>query len=240
MSYILEALKKVERKREQEAPLRRLTFLEKTGSGPKERPIGLYLLIIALLLNAGLMVWWITPWRAKEKAPSTRPYAVQPTNLPPPILAGKNRPNPAAEAKEDLPKKNSPAAAALTTGKETQNLPSTPAPRKEARNLPQPVAGKSPATIQPSVEPQPRIKKAPTLSEKVYDLDELPSGLKNALPEIKVSAHVYNQDRQNRMVRVNERILQEGQELSPGLKVEEIISGGIIFSYQGYRFHFGL
>jgi general secretion pathway protein B len=51
-----------------------------------------------------------------------------------------------------------------------------------------------------------------------------------------VSGHAYNPDRSMRVARVNDVIVQEGSELAPGLKVDEITADGIIFSAQGYRF----
>ncbi len=246
-----------------------LALLGAPSAEPPRKPLWPYPVIAALLLNAGVMIWWIGPFRAEKKAPSPKPYAVQPTNLAPPILAGKNRPRRASEKKEGLRAKNispipagvpklvQPAKLAppILTGqnKSTQagekkeglqekGVPSIPAevPKKEARKVPLTVAGGPQTTVQPPAEPPSRLKKEAPPNGKIFELNDLPSSLKSALPEFKVSAHVYNLDRQNRMVRVNDKILHEGEELSPGLKVEEIIPGGIIFSYQGYRFRFGL
>jgi general secretion pathway protein B len=56
------------------------------------------------------------------------------------------------------------------------------------------------------------------------------------LPEFNISGHAYSPEPQTRVARINEKILQEGQELAPGLKLEEITPGGVIFGYRGYRF----
>lgn len=294
MSYILEALKKVEQKRMQEESPGSLALLGSSSAEPPKRPLWPYPVLAALLLNTGVMIWWIGPWRAERKAPSARPYAVQPTKLPPPILAKQDRTNRAADKKEGLQGKNAPKTPAEVPRKEVQDLPlaalkkevpdasvtgvekpqatvvprdvPVAAPKKEIRDVPAKVVEKpqttaqlpaepakkevlkvplivtekSPATAPPPAVPQTRPKKEAPPSGKVFELNDLPSAQKSALPEFKVSAHVYNTDRQNRMVRVNDKILHEGEELSPGLKVEEIIPGGIIFSHQGYRFRFGL
>ena len=42
------------------------------------------------------------------------------------------------------------------------------------------------------------------------------------------------------MVRINGLTIREGQDLIAGLKLEKIISDGLIFSYQKYSFHVGL
>ena len=269
MSYILEALKKVEQKRMQEESPGSLALLGTPGSESKKRPLWPYPVMAALILNAGVMIWWIGPFRAEKKPPFARPYAVQPTDLAPPILAGKPKPRPAGGKKErpraknisptpaEVPKLVQPAKLAppVLTGQnkssqavekkeglQEKGAPRTPAevPKKEAQKVPLKVAGGPQTTVQPPAEPQSRLKKEAPPNGKIFELSDLPSSLKSTLPEFKVSAHVYNPDRQNRMVRVNDKILQEGEELSPGLKVEEIIPGGIIFSYHGYRFRFGL
>jgi hypothetical protein len=42
------------------------------------------------------------------------------------------------------------------------------------------------------------------------------------------------------VTRINEKILQEGQELTPGLRLEEIVPEGVIFGFRGYRFRVDL
>jgi general secretion pathway protein B len=267
MSYILEALKKVEQKRVQEESPESLTLLGIPGSESKKRPFWPYPVLAALILNIGVMIWWIGPFRTEKKAPSPQPYAVQPTDLAPPILAGKTKPRPTGEKKERLRTKSAPPTRAevpkvvqpvkpvppILTGQnkssqavekkeglQEKGVPKTPAevPKKEVQNVPLKVVGAPQTTVQPMAEPQSRLKKEAPPNGKILELSDLPSSLKSTLPEFKVSAHVYNPDRQNRMVRVNDKILQEGEELSPGLKVEEIVPGGIVFSYHGYRFRF--
>lgn len=38
------------------------------------------------------------------------------------------------------------------------------------------------------------------------------------------------------MVVVNDKLLREGDEAAPGVRVERILSDGVEFSYRGYRF----
>ena len=38
------------------------------------------------------------------------------------------------------------------------------------------------------------------------------------------------------MVGINDRLVQEGQYLADGLKLEQITPDGLIFSYKSYRF----
>ncbi len=38
------------------------------------------------------------------------------------------------------------------------------------------------------------------------------------------------------MVIVNDKLLREGDEVEPGLRVEKILGDGLVFDYKGYRF----
>jgi general secretion pathway protein B len=74
---------------------------------------------------------------------------------------------------------------------------------------------------------------------RVYNLSELPSSVSQKLPAFSLSVFLYSDDPVARMVRVNGQMIKEGQYLSPGLKLEQIIPSGAIFSYQNFRFLVG-
>ena len=57
MSYILEALKKVEQKEKQGGVPKLLSFPGGTAPKPKKRTLWPYLLVAALLLNAVAIFW---------------------------------------------------------------------------------------------------------------------------------------------------------------------------------------
>ncbi|MFO0754792.1 MAG: general secretion pathway protein GspB [Thermodesulfovibrionales bacterium] len=89
MSYILDALKKAEQKRQQETAPTLLTVPYTAAARPKGRPWRTYLLAAALLLNAAFLLWWLRPWQQPQhsrKAPaalSPQAPAQQPVPLPP-------------------------------------------------------------------------------------------------------------------------------------------------------------
>ena len=67
---------------------------------------------------------------------------------------------------------------------------------------------------------------------------QLPLSIQKELPELHISAHVYFAKKPaSRLVSINGRIVREGDNFVPDLKVEEITSDGVIFSYQKYLFH---
>jgi general secretion pathway protein B len=113
-------------------------------------------------------------------------------------------------------------------------------PATEPVNTPPPPDKKASTSDQPKVPPQKSSKTAVLRSDRVFNLNDLPADVRSALPSLKVSAHVYSPDPAARLVRVNEMLLQEGQDLPEGLKVEEILPNGVIFRFQGTRFRIGI
>lgn len=82
----------------------------------------------------------------------------------------------------------------------------------------------------------PQTASPPIRERDVLDLLQLPSSIQQDLPEFHIAAHVYSKKPASRLVSVNKRVLREGHTLSPGLKVEEITTDGVIFSYKDYFF----
>jgi general secretion pathway protein B len=56
------------------------------------------------------------------------------------------------------------------------------------------------------------------------------------MSELSMSLHFYAEEPARRMVRIDNRIVREGQALSEDLVLEEITPGGAIFSFAGERF----
>lgn len=83
----------------------------------------------------------------------------------------------------------------------------------------------------------PDEEKTKTKREPLHMM-QLPSSIQEQLPEFRISAHVYFAKKPaSRLASINGKIVREGQKLVPDLKVEEITSDGVIFSYRGYLFH---
>lgn len=100
MSYILEALKKIDQKREQKDQTKSLTFLGTMVPESRKRPRWVYPVIAALLLNAGVMIWWIGPWRSdKKETPAKPPAVLQPRPMMPKV-ADSGEPRSAGTSRE--------------------------------------------------------------------------------------------------------------------------------------------
>ncbi len=255
MSYILEALKKLEQKREQEEAPR--LFIFSRGSPVERRKLSLwpYLLAVALLVNGLAMTWWVSEKHGEkaapvvEKAPFTRETAPSATVVP---LARslssrarnedkrKGAPREAQEAKPLAAAM--PVEAAPAPGRSVQRASEAP-PGEAARTSAdeaRPQEARAVETDRTQAGAQNGEEKNKGTEGEALRVNELPAAVRSSLPEFRISGHAYSPDAQTRVARINEKILREGQELSPGLRLEEIIPQGVVFSYQGYRFRVNL
>jgi general secretion pathway protein B len=230
MSYILEGLKKLEQKRRQDArPPGLLTFREENRRRPKRPIVWPYLLFIALLLNAGIIVWWIGPWRS-----------LGPSTLPQPALTGQtakpftSKPVEFKNQSAVIPRKGPPPPKVIN------QLPKSPAPEKTKESI-SPVVKKSPVskstlgTVPVSTESQSLTNKVAP-EGRILKLSDLPLEIKKSLPALKMSVHYYSPDHQSRFATINDRTLHEGETLSEGLRVVEINPAGTVLHYKGHRF----
>ncbi|RJX31175.1 MAG: hypothetical protein C4531_08250 [Desulfurivibrio sp.] len=75
-------------------------------------------------------------------------------------------------------------------------------------------------------------------TKKAMHIDQLPEAIREQLPDIHISAHLFYKDKPAaRFASINGKILREGQMLAPDLKVAEISTDGVIFRYQEYLFY---
>ncbi|MDA8417593.1 MAG: general secretion pathway protein GspB [Desulfobacteraceae bacterium] len=137
MSYILEALKKADEKRKAGAVPDLDTIHEVPIIDPR-RPLWVYGLAAVLLVNAGLIGWWLWSPRRTPVPAQPPPVAVQPAKHPPPaaprMTAGgpASPPGPTATPGTTIPGQkppapgNTPAAAAKPPA--LANAPAKPAP----------------------------------------------------------------------------------------------------------------
>ncbi len=229
MSYILEALKKAEQRSETRGVPHLLSYEDAVEH--RRVPLWAYLVAAALLLNAGTILWW---------AQNT---VVLPPAAPPPALvapaessitpAEPKRLTPMQEVREQTSVKGQAPM-------DTSRALARPL-RKESRNSAR-SADNLATRPAPSAPPEREARAESTASRHtgVVSLSELPPSVRSSLPAFRVSGHAYSPEPASRVVRINEQILQEGQSLAPGVKVEEITPGGIVLSYQGHRFQIGI
>lgn len=73
--------------------------------------------------------------------------------------------------------------------------------------------------------------------EQVIEQYDLPEQTQRELPTLTISAHVYSSNPQQRSMIINNRFLEEGDNIMDGLVLHEITPDGAIFDYNGLLFH---
>ncbi len=258
MSYILEALKKLEKERRRER-IPGLTEQDSVVYYSQKRPVWPYLMIAFFVLTAALLVWWLLPNKGKTKdmitSTSAQQGIISNTHLEASYLP--------QNAEHSEPKMQVSKASVI--GKEphggspttvsppvrptgsiaTVEVPSS-LPHEQAKNT----AKLTEAALNQESERQefkePQLGKEDVIAEplpgkKLYSISELPPSVRESLQRFfKITAYMYSKTPSERVVRINDQMMREGQELDPGIKIEEIIPEGVILNYKKFRFIVGV
>ena len=248
MSYILDALRKSDRERHRGASPTLFSMQIPLAVAPKRTPRWLYPLLAVLLLICGIAIGWLRPWAAGTSDDVAQPVGpshgqqaqdTYPTLVPPdqnrPLAA--SAPGPVSEmarAEQPRPVKEQTKPRQHFT---REAAPAEPSKALENTNsIPQPVMAIGGTRVEP-MEPA----NSPTgPGSRVLTLAELPLPLQQELPKLAISVHAYSSEPARRMVGINGRVLREGAEVSPGLRLEQIRPEGLVLSYKGYRFQRGV
>jgi len=258
MSYILDALRKSDQQRRRGAP----PTLLAAHAAPVEtrrRALVWYGLFALVLVSAGVAIGLTRPWQRQREATVvavTKPpdQVVNPTTgttsqegiaksepaippaapLVPPVPAASSSADAAASgsaatgrsATEARKKATKPVKARRNTGKGF-------AKADGARDTPANGSGKTPR----SDKAMNTDESAP--EETAVPIAELPVAIQKELPAMSIMVHAYSDDPAKRLVGINNHLLHEGEEVAPGLKLEQITLDGMILSFKGYRFRRG-
>jgi len=234
MSYILDALRKSDQQRKRGAAPTLLAG--QAAAAPKQPPLLSYGLLAAALLGAGMLIGWLRPWQAAQAPPRTELVAAKPP--------------------ESIPRQAAPAPVAMVPEPQLQNAaPLAPAARAPAHvpAKPHPAARAKPETAVASraagsgaaVKAPAQGQAAGTAADAgraqaVISMAELPLSIQQELPAMTITVHAYSGNPRDRLVGINNRMLHEGDEAAPGLRLEQITPDGMIFGYKGYSFRRGV
>lgn len=265
MSYILDALKKLEKERRR-GRIPGLSEQDSVVYHSRRRPVWPYILIAVFALNAALLIWWFLP-----KNPNNAVMQAAPSSLllaapaGQPLVAPSSLPSAAPSVSQEVKKseieKSGNATSSVAAESAPVSRPQSSPPAKDTtvyrerllalRKMLQEDAQKTASSMnggaktdnekqkEPEAalqEKKPEVVPEPLPDRKLYKLSELPPSVKNSLPGFSITAFLYSEKPSGRMARINERMMREGQELAPGIRVEEIVSDGVILSYR--KFHF--
>ncbi|WP_427911871.1 general secretion pathway protein GspB [Ramlibacter sp. MMS24-I3-19] len=226
MSYILDALRKADAQRQRT----RLPGLQaQPASAPAEATAPVWRSPIAWLLAGGLLVaMLVLAWPGSQQpTPGVAP-AVVPS---PPVTAA----TPAPAVASEPPASQTPAPVVATAIEPAPPPPRRipePAQRPAARPAPQREPVKTPA--QPTTSSAPAASPAPATSSKpaAAESSTPPPGA----PKLAITGGVYSADAGQRLLIVGGQVFNEGSEVAPGVRLEQVRPGQAVLSYQGQRF----
>jgi general secretion pathway protein B len=225
MSYILDALRKVERERQRT----HTPFLEEllaTGTTPRAR-LWPWLIVGALLANAVALAVLFVP----------RGPRLEPARVSPPVVTTARHPTVgAASSAQEERSSPRPPEATEAPAKRPVEKEAAPAqgPTKASVSKPPPRAITTARNI-PAREGTPGA--APPGEE-----DRKGSGrpgrerLQKAVAELKLKMLLYSESAPDRLALINGRKYLEGQKIDNTLLIEAITPTGVVLSYEGERY----
>lgn len=242
MSYILDALKKSEQERGHGNIPGVQTVHTSSLSYKNSKTVWPYVLIAAVVLNLAAIIFFFV-YQDRNFTDDNHRDASHSNGI-----------NSAASNTASVPQQTVPASTAVSGNRATPatdtaaTIKATVAPGPGVREVniaatadsaqPEPTTfNDTPAS---TARPAPSRWQAPIQDEEAIEFHELPESIKQQLPAIIVSAHVYSSNPQQRSIVINNNFLEEGEYVMDGLVLEEITADGAILLFQGERFHYGV
>jgi general secretion pathway protein B len=250
MSYILDALRKAEQERKRCKAPDFMTEYEDREDKPGRR-VWLYALLVFFVAAAGSAGWFLgseknsnISVKSQQTAPDTMNTSAQTQPSPLPSV-GSSSENPtvapqaqitetAALAKPDIPQTEKRETAEKHTVKPSQVKKDSNTKKVASATDLSRASQATPDAAEPA-----NIKKT-VPSNRIYSIAELPDELKQGLPALSISTHIYSQEKSERLASINGHIGREGQEIMSGITLESIMPDGAVLRYQGYRFKLNL
>jgi general secretion pathway protein B len=209
MSLILDALKKSEQERRRDKGPDLQTIHQPVVIRVPRRSYGVVWGVVLVAVNAVALAYW---WQQRARPVPVMERAAPAVAVP----AVMNTAPPAANP--------TPAAANLAPA-------ATPGPTPGA------VVGSDAeyTHITPGDNSPGASVAAETL--RIEEVDELPEEVRNNLPAMTFSFHVFSSTPQQRTIIINNRRLREGEEISTGLMLQQITEDGVVLLFERHRIH---
>lgn len=230
MSYILDALKRSELQRNATriptvgAPLG--VLVESAQPGRMRWIVAAVVLAAAI---AGGLAWWFGLLTFRHVPPSVSAPVAGPA--PSPVTEERPAVAPArvtqaAEHSDSLPKLK--LAETIPPRRDEPGLATAGAPKDKA------------APAKPDIRAQENAATPLPIPEKggvtaIVGYGDLPAAVRQILPKLAINGFASG-DGGAAMVVVDDKLLREGDEAAPGVRIERILPDGVEFSYKGYRF----
>ncbi|MBE0487127.1 general secretion pathway protein GspB [Marinobacter sp.] len=217
MSYILDALRRSEAERRQgKAP--DLGQQVQMVYRPKKKPVSpLVWVVVALLVNAGVMAYLFWPPSLAE--PDAADVAQRETPEPvierPPVITvpevAEPAPAPAEEPQADDEQMNEPVAV---------------------------IRNEAPLVIVPDQSVRERVLTSADSQGRVPHLVELPLAFQKSVPDLTFNSHIYSSDPEASRVMINNHYLRPGDAFG-NLTVERVTEDGVVLSQGSQHFRVG-
>ena len=224
MSYILDALRKSEAERRQgKAP--DLGHQVQMVYRPKKKrvPAVVWIVVLALLVNAGVMAYVFWPESGPVAASmQSEPALAQPVPTEQPVAETPNvkpEPEPVATVQPE------------------------PEPAAQIPDVPEAHSGTEELWAEPVVIVPSQSKSNPGLTQpqpegRVPHLVELPLSFQKSVPDLTFNSHIYSSDPSASRVMINNRYLRTGDRFEQ-LTIERITEDGVVLSKNGQYFRVG-
>ncbi len=240
MSYILDALQRAEAERERgHVPGLKSQIIQPAGlkAMPVRRWKPVHTVAVAVLALIAAGAWW---WLSQPDQPPVA--APAPATTAPPAAAAPVAPVADAPAVvRPAPAPAAPVQPILAPPREE------PPKRAAAPAAPARAAPAAPAAATPASPPPAQASAAPAAASAAPDANaapvrsfaELSPEARAQLPQVSVSGSTYSKNPALRMLIVNGKVLQEGQEIAPGFKLETIGQRSAVLNHNGLRYSIG-
>lgn len=230
MSYILDALKKSEQERGHgHIPDVQTVHSSSLSYRNDKRAYWPYILIVAVILNLLAISYFIFN---KEKPAET------------PVTAEVNTAIKQATTENGITADKTDTPAVTSSAVNNVNVETTeplPATVTVTTNSPAKPASQETQAERQSVADNTRSNRSEKNSNTdIIDFHELPESIKQQLPAIIISAHVYSSNPLQRSIVINNNFMEEGEYVLDGLILHEITTNGAVFNYQGTLFNYGV
>jgi len=124
-----------------------------------------------------------------------------------------------------------------------ETITETPAQKKQSVTTPTATASIPPTAVVAAQKETPAfenqiIQQTETIEPifETVDLYDLPLNVRQHIPALEFSAHVYSTNPLQRSLVINGQFMEEGSQVNNELVLTEITSDGAVFDFQGYRF----
>jgi len=210
MSYILDALKKSEQERGNGNIPGVQTVHTSSLNYNNKKTYWPYILIAAVLLNLVAIIYFVF-----DKESQNTVEAIATT--------------------DQISTENISAPATTTEQVQVENKQTVPAAVTEKPITPN-------TAVKPSSEEHtsPATSKEFTINNTVVEFYDLPEHIKQQIPKVIISAHVYSSNPAQRSIVINNNFMEEGEYVLDDLVLYEITRDGAIFSYHETLFHRGI